>query len=101
MTTELTYENALKSIEKPFDSDSILVRRIHEYLERHGFINFGIFTRLKPLPKKLGLRVIVIGAGISGLSAARQLQQFGMDVIVLEARDRVGGRIGTFRKSNL
>lgn len=34
------------------------------------------------------------------MAAARQLQQFGMDVIVLEARDRVGGRISTFRKNN-
>lgn len=36
----------------------------------------------------------------TGLAAAQQLQQFGMDVIVLEARDRVGGRIATFRKNN-
>lgn len=34
------------------------------------------------------------------MAAARQLQQFGMDVTVLEARDRVGGRISTFRKNN-
>lgn len=33
------------------------------------------------------------------MAAAQQLQQFGMDVIVLEARDRVGGRIATFRKN--
>lgn len=61
--TQLILENAMKKIEKPFDSDPTLVRRIHEYLERHGFINFGIFKRLKPIPtKKLG-KVIVIGAG--------------------------------------
>ncbi|KAH8327373.1 hypothetical protein KR074_002283 [Drosophila pseudoananassae] len=97
---QLSYENAMKALPPPFDSEPSLVRRVHSFLERHGFINFGIFKRLRPIPtKKLG-KVIVIGAGISGLAVAQQLQQFGMDVIVLEARDRVGGRIATFRKNS-
>lgn len=40
-------------------------------------------------------RVIVIGAGAAGLSAARQLVDAGVDVTVLEARNRIGGRVWT------
>lgn len=36
---------------------------------------------------------VVIGAGVSGLSAAHGLRQRGMDVLVLEGRSRIGGRV--------
>ena len=42
-----------------------------------------------------GERVAVIGAGMAGLAAARDLQDAGFDVFVVEARDRIGGRIDT------
>src|SRR5947209_8907615 len=38
---------------------------------------------------------IIIGAGIAGLVAARDLSRAGLDVLLLEARDRIGGRILT------
>ena len=44
-----------------------------------------------------GKRVLVIGAGFAGLSAARALRQSGMNVVVLEARSRPGGRVLTDR----
>lgn len=39
--------------------------------------------------------VVIIGAGLAGVTAARELGQAGHDVIVLEANDRIGGRIYT------
>lgn len=45
-------------------------------------------------------KIIVIGAGISGLAAANQLKELGsMDVVILEARDRYGGRMLTDRST--
>lgn len=44
-----------------------------------------------------GRRVVVVGAGFAGLSAARALTQSGYQVTVLEARKRIGGRVSTDR----
>ena len=41
--------------------------------------------------------VVVVGAGLAGLAAAFQLHQHGLDVVVVEARDRVGGRVRSVR----
>ena len=42
--------------------------------------------------------ILIAGAGISGLVAGRRLQQEGMRVGIIDARDRVGGRIASFRE---
>lgn len=41
--------------------------------------------------------VVIIGAGVAGLAAARQLHDAGLRVLVLEGRDRIGGRVYTQR----
>jgi len=47
------------------------------------------------MPGHLEADVCIAGAGFAGLTAARRLRQAGRSVVVLEARDRVGGRIWT------
>jgi len=47
------------------------------------------------VPQRIEADVCVVGAGYAGLTAARRLTQHGKTVAVLEARDRVGGRIWT------
>jgi monoamine oxidase len=47
------------------------------------------------MTERIDTDVCVIGAGYAGLTAARRVQQAGKNVIVLEARDRIGGRIWT------
>src|ERR1041385_3438975 len=44
-----------------------------------------------------GTSVIVAGAGLAGLTAAHELMSLGADVTVVDARDRVGGRVWTIR----
>jgi len=39
--------------------------------------------------------VIIVGAGVAGLAAASELAEAGLNVIILEARDRIGGRVYT------
>ena len=41
--------------------------------------------------------VVVVGAGVAGLAGAQRLSRLGIDVVVIEARSRVGGRVCTLR----
>ncbi len=46
--------------------------------------------------QRAGARVVIIGAGFSGLAAAYELSKAGYDVTVVEARNRIGGRVISF-----
>src|SRR5205823_2151250 len=52
------------------------------------------------MPERIDVDVCVVGAGYAGLTAARRLTEAGKSVAVLEARDRVGGRIWTEQLSD-
>lgn len=68
-------------------------------LSRRQFVRLaGAVAAASVLPAcswGVGEKVIVIGAGMSGLAAARRLLESGYRVTVLEARERIGGRIYT------
>lgn len=67
--------------------------------DRLGLINYGVIDDIpRPLvnldiPLEDRESILVIGAGPAGISAARQLYNFGYKVTVLEARARLGGRV--------
>eukprot|EP00887_Chlorella_sp_A99_P000274 scaffold13.g274.t1 len=72
------------------------------FLDTMGFINFGVApamaARMAAAPDAHGA-VVVVGAGCSGLAAARQLRAAGHRVAVVEARRRPGGRVWSERLS--
>ena len=55
-------------------------------------------TSMTPLSAAPAKRIVVIGAGIAGLTAAQTLRQQGHSVTVVEARDRLGGRLWTSKR---
>ena len=84
---QLVIEDALAKLDPhTVKNDITLILRIFKYLERYSYINFGVYKRIVPLPAQTKGKVIVIGAGIAGLMAARQLKEFGFEVVIYEAR---------------
>ncbi|MED6139225.1 hypothetical protein PIB30_081836 [Stylosanthes scabra] len=93
----LTRDRALQSIRSEHKG---LVDTAYRFLLEHGYINFGIAppikeAKLKALDDFERGTVIVIGAGLAGLVAARQLVFLGFKVAILEGRMRPGGRVKT------
>lgn len=79
--------------------------RVFSFLECTGTINFGAIPIMTPIALRRAYhcekrhRVAVVGGGITGLIAARQLRSFGVSVTVFEARNRPGGRILTEKEA--
>uniref|UniRef100_A0A2C9V5G5 SWIRM domain-containing protein n=1 Tax=Manihot esculenta TaxID=3983 RepID=A0A2C9V5G5_MANES len=74
-----------------------LLDSAYDYLVSRGYINFGVAQSIKEkIPNEFTKsNIIIIGAGLAGLAAARQLMRFGFKVTVLEGRKRAGGRVYT------
>jgi monoamine oxidase len=72
------------------------------YLTMQAMGLLGVAAEAEALSLERGsahaTKVVVLGAGVAGLSAAYELGKAGYDVTVLEARDRVGGRNWTIRR---
>lgn len=69
-----------------------------EFIKKTGTIVAG--TVILPnisFTKSQIKNVIIIGAGISGLAAAYKLKQNGMNVTLIEARNRIGGRVFSYK----
>ncbi|XP_016484866.2 lysine-specific histone demethylase 1 homolog 1-like [Nicotiana tabacum] len=101
VTVWLTKDHALESIRAEHKN---LVHSAYTFLLQHGYINYGVAPAIKELKFKTpeGVpkgNVIVIGAGLSGLVAARQLISLGFKVVVLEGRGRPGGRVRSKKMS--
>ncbi len=63
-------------------------------------LSSGAAAGLVPLGRDSKKRVVVVGAGFAGLACAYELVAAGYDVTLLEARERVGGRVLSFNAAN-
>lgn len=91
----LSEEHVMEQINREHKS---LVSTAYKFLFMHGYINFGVAPAIKSrvLEEATKVSVVVIGAGLAGLAAARQLLLHGCKVVVVEGKSRPGGRVFTY-----
>ncbi|CAJ0575347.1 unnamed protein product, partial [Mesorhabditis spiculigera] len=93
---ETRLEDVRTQMPYPYRDCLPLQKRIHAFLVRYGYINFGRYCPLTQPMLKVPTKVLVIGAGAAGMAAYSQLTTFGFDVQLLEAKSEVGGRIQSY-----
>jgi len=69
-------------------------------MEAMGLLHAPAAAEPLDLPRVRGRKVVVLGAGIAGLVSAYELKRAGWDVTVIEARERIGGRVWTVRRGD-
>ncbi|HEX6161237.1 MAG TPA: FAD-dependent oxidoreductase, partial [Thermoanaerobaculia bacterium] len=78
---------------------------VYEAMTAMGLIRipeaFGDDRAPCPQPNRPGASVVILGAGIAGLTAAYEMAKAGWTVTVLEAQDRIGGRNFTVRQGSV
>lgn len=73
---------------------SIIRRHVIQWL---GLLTLSTAAGMVIAQQSSPVKVVIIGAGVAGLSAAQFLKSQGIDALVLEGRNRIGGRIWTDR----
>ncbi|CAI4223471.1 unnamed protein product [Auanema sp. JU1783] len=71
------------------------LEKVLKFLSLKNIINYGVLDIPKEIveSQKKQLEVVIVGGGISGLAAARQLRNYGVGVKLLEAKNHIGGRM--------
>ncbi|XP_049848216.1 uncharacterized protein LOC126313304 [Schistocerca gregaria] len=96
----LTLKKVFNMVQAKFRQD---IERVYWFLTVRGHINVGLFSNSEMKTAmfrhldhmKNSKKILILGAGAAGLAAGNQLHQFGYQVQVLEARNRLGGRVHT------
>ena len=91
-----------REVEGPIQQSDLL-RPLYMDIARHGlsyaYKKFGgnvSPVSCEPDQTKHPKDVIIVGAGMAGLAAARELRRVGHKVTIVETQERVGGRVKTF-----